>query len=488
MERINNAAADCQIESGMIRSERMQNAIAKFYIAVFLLLADVAKWYNSSSWKKFRNSLHENFHQAYAQRLQTVERLSATVRRVADAGTAAEVRVTRLTLQELQTEIGDLRAGLEGRDRERAELARQYHEEQMKQHERTREQDKLNHDETRQSVVDQLSQLLRSQTFNEEIAKYLIAAMRKEAQRDAFHDPILVANLQMSPGHATTAASDLPTARPENKAGAPDAGSPNIGQLQRFAERLLDYVPTGSVGVEYSDAALESFFDVDLVVAVEEWVNTGSSRLKYMESSAISTDTPDITLVARRVVLAADALKLPTIAFFCELPAEDGEDEERGALQSGGPDEEAPLLGLVYSLTYQILSLLPPQDQQDKIQSEDRVRTLDGSPSCWGDALTLFKDVLSLAPPWLMCVVDAISSFEEGQEQEMRDLVAAFREAAEAPGKMLKVLFTCSQTSFCLLEELNADELEIIASGGPASGLTGRRGGGKGAKRALLVA
>ncbi|KAK5205715.1 hypothetical protein LTR96_011970, partial [Exophiala xenobiotica] len=62
---------------------------------------------------------------------------------------------------------------------------------------------------------------------------------------------------------------------------------------------------------------------------------------------------PDISLLAYRLVLSADTLKAPTISFFCN--------PHMGQERQQIPEARNPLVGMLYSLAYQMLDLLPTE-------------------------------------------------------------------------------------------------------------------------------
>ena len=139
LDAITEAVSIGDGESTLIKSVAMQNAVAKLYIAIFLFLGDAATWYKSSAATKVVHSLHKNFSERFKQSIATIKEQAANVRYVAQLGSQAEVRVVRLEVEELQTQLQDIRIGMSGEVRKLAEYLHAQHGQNMKQHEKTQE-------------------------------------------------------------------------------------------------------------------------------------------------------------------------------------------------------------------------------------------------------------------------------------------------------------------------------------------------------------
>ncbi|KAL9622185.1 MAG: hypothetical protein Q9160_003368 [Pyrenula sp. 1 TL-2023] len=137
LEKISETVALCDVEVRLIRSQAMQNAVAKLYIAIFLFLGDAITWYNSSSKSKVLNSLQNDYSIGFRTAVDRIEKMAAYVHHVAQLGSAAETRVARLELEELQNELQDMRVGLHGQLRAIAELIRWERGENAEQHRQT---------------------------------------------------------------------------------------------------------------------------------------------------------------------------------------------------------------------------------------------------------------------------------------------------------------------------------------------------------------
>ena len=139
LDAITEAVSLGDVESSLIKSQAMQSAVAKLYIAIFLFFGDAATWYKSSAGSKIAHSLHKNFSERFRKSLDTIKELGANVRYIAQLGSQAEVRVVRLEVEELQEHLHDMRVGMFGGLRQLAEYLDAQHGENMKQHEKTQE-------------------------------------------------------------------------------------------------------------------------------------------------------------------------------------------------------------------------------------------------------------------------------------------------------------------------------------------------------------
>lgn len=106
---------------------------------------------------------------------------------------------------------------------------------------------------------------------------------------------------------------------------------------------------------------------------------------------------------------------------------------------------------------------------------------MDGTLRTWGEALSLFEDLVSsVRLPLLLFVIHGVNlleyDFESSTEEALGDLVRCLtrivRSASPGGERIIKVLFTTSGLSDTLYHEL--DEGDIITCGSSASRV-GRR-------------
>lgn len=478
MEVVNEAATIVETESKLFPSEIVQQAVAKFYTAVFLLLGDVTVWYTSKSREKFFNSLHDGFHKQFANGLQNVQRMSAVVGRTAALAASAEGRYTRLSIEDLRQELLDERAGLSGTLRTIAQSM----SEQFAAHvQRLEEQSRLQHEETRKQILAAVgSQMQTTQASYRRVAEtgwdFLRANLKQITYANANSDdtkqivylgqrrpPDLVLQDISQSNSATKGA--LPLKRASAQSQLRSLGSPgNVNQMQVLMEKLLVYVTRGARILNEPEDVLPIATHERVTVAIGSWLQSSSSSLLYLEYPPTTHLIPEISLVAYRIVLSADSLNAPVLSFFCrENTAQDQEVSSKDA---------DPLVGLVYSITYQILTQLPVLQNQKSIDPDSDLQGLNATS--WTKALELLSKALELLPPLALCIIDGLEEFERGREARTGELVNVFRQQLKRPEKTLKVLFTSSTRSFGLLDCLKGDEIDIIDTSAHSFGGRGK--------------
>ena len=452
---IDDQAAACSLDNEFYQSEFMQRAVAKFFIAIFLLLGDVAMWYQSSGWKKMRNSLHEGFQRQFEDALQNIIRLSGDIQRAAQQGSNAELRVVRLEVEELALEIQDIRAGLTGELRVVAQKQFNMWQAVHAQQKISQEQNKLEHEKTRTFLGTSMAQLMRSKTFLREIAAHAAAHLQSVHATYAQQPQMAIeydASQVTQSGNLADLLAHGVTHLPQMEA---KPGTQRIEDLVEWSVPLLDYVQRGAGFQTLSDKETPVFFDRRVVFALENWLEAKESRLLYLESPAF------VTAAAMRVVLSAGGTDpaAPCASFFCKAHELDEDEHE---VQTREVD---PLLGVVYSLIYQILRCLPPLTEQTRITTKDRFTDVDSTLSSWDRALELLDDTLSLAPALMLIVIDGLLAFEDEHEYEIKGLLDLLRKQMSVAGRVLKVLLTTDGMIFSITGELEVDEMEILDAG-----------------------
>ena len=466
LKEVNDEAYVCLRETELVKSEDTQAAVAKFYTETFLFYSDAIRWFQSSSTKKIWHSLDEKFSERFKGPLANIQRLSRLVQRATSLGSGAEIRVTRLIAE---TTKEDLRAGLEGAAREQAESRERAarmeneHEKQMSLLQQLADKD----------VVDELLQEIWRRAGIS--GTQLLVGQRRNDQDDRG-----LKDTQSYYPHLVTAAT--PDGQEEARGYEDEGRQFTIVDASRLVERLL-----GSIcrGVRVVDVGCPPSLALDqrIAIALERWtLQKDASTLLYLEAAAYSAEarSPQVTVAAARIVEAADKIGLPTLSFFC-----DDSLSERDPNHLALDDEEAsvspPLLGLVYSLIFQLIQLLPPLTNIGSLITASQIAELNASITSWPLALEILSKLLTVAPSFLLCVVDGFHAFESSGTDltPTRELLGVLQNAMEVEHKVLKVLFTDSRRAFSLVHTLPMERREIIegkrrAGNGRASVPAGR--------------
>ena len=463
MEVINESASMVESESKLFSGEAVQRAVAKFYTAVFLLLGDVAIWYNSNSLARFRNSMHDGFHKQFASALQNVQRLSEAVGRTSDTAAAAEGRYTRLTVEDLRRDMEDQRAGLSG---EMRAIAQSLVDQFAVQARRLEEQNRLDHEETRRQILAALNQQMQDTQASFKAVADSGRNLLRENVRTDIHDQFMDENRkQLLYVQQNLLAYESNSGTDRGQVLQDGGQEQSILQLQSRVEKLLVYVLEGTRTLDNQEV-LPHMTHERVAIAMGDFLESTSSTMLYLEYPSMMGNVPEISLVANRLVLSADSIRAPIISFFCRQDLSPETDER--------PRDYNPLVGLIYSLTYQILDLISALGAQTGITIDADVENLDGSS--WEECLHVFSKVLAIMPPLMLCVIDGIEECEAERGSEVEQLVEVLRIHVDDSSKTFKVLFTSSNRCFALLDCLQGEEIDIVdTSSHPFGGYRGGR-------------
>ena len=442
LKDVNDEAQACVADSDLVQSEATQVAIAKFYIATFLFYGDAIKWFQSSSAKKVWHSLDDNFSERFKRPLAEIKRLSGLVQRAASSGSGAEVRVTRLAIEDA-TE--DVRVGLQGLARDNAEL-RQMHAQMLTEQEKTTAAMNRFHEPGMIKTI--LTELWHSAGFG---GTALLIGQKRNMREDLSIDEVASdSRFRMTAG----AESDQ-----EHK-WEQESDELKINDVSCLLERLLRIISRG-VRVVDVGCTPNVTFDQRITTSLEQWTLGNVSTLLYLEaeSECALAHLPQVTVAAARIVDGAEQVRVPTISFFCDVePTNDFQ------YQASNDEMATPLLGLVYSLTFQLTNLLPPLMCVGSLMTSSEAASLKASSSSWHSALRMLSSLLTVAPPFLICVIDGFHAFESPDldPAATRELLSVFQKAIEVEHKIFKVLFTSSRRAFTLIREVPWERSEII--------------------------
>lgn len=384
--------------------------------------------------------MDEKFSERFRGSLADIQRLSRLVQRAAALGSGAELRVTRLAVENINE---DVRAGLEGMARENAELRQGQAWLKTEQERQTTALQRLSDKE----VIRTLAQEVWRQAGISGTA--LLVGQRRNGQDDRIPEGA------QSHSHL----------RIQGKAqGIEDEERQlTIIEVSRLIEHLLG---NASRGVRLIDVVCPPGLALDqrIAIALERWTLDNASNLLYLEAAAYSAEarSSQVTVAAARIVEISNKIGLPAISFFCDIPLKSDTDHST-------PDDEVvspspPLLGLVYSLVFQLTRLLPPLTNIGSLIAASQVTSLNASFTSWPLALQILSKLLTVAPPFLLCVVDGFHAFENPETDSTltRELLGVLQAAMKEEHKVLKVLFTDSRRAFSLVREIPREKREII--------------------------
>ena len=383
--------------------------------------------------------MDENFSERFKKPLADIQRLSRLVQRATSTGSGAELRVTRLAVERIDE---DIRVGLEGMARESAELRQGQAQLRVEQEKMTAALERFND----KGMIPALVQEVWRQAGISGTALLV-------GQRNNLIDDRSPKDTGVHSGLRITAAGrDGQESCWDNK----DEGNQlAIVDVSRSIERLLGSV---SRGVRVIDVGQPPALALDqrIARALERWTIDSATTLLYLEAAAYCAEArlPQTTVAAARIIETADKLDLPTISFFCDhLTTGD----EAGIVSP-------PLLGLVYSLIFQLTQLLPPLTNIGSLIDVSQINSLEASYTSWPLALQILSKLLHVGPSFLLCIIDGFHAFETPDMDSTltRELLGVFQKTMEVEQKVFKVLFTDSKRAFSLVQAIPWEKREIV--------------------------
>jgi hypothetical protein len=191
----------------------------------------------------------------------------------------------------------------------------------------------------------------------------------------------------------------------------------------------------------------------EAVSALAEWTkDLTPKRLLYIASNEFSGDEYSSveSMLASKFTDFASASNVPVMSYFCELRREE-------KLRGENSPEVQGILSLTYSLLRQMIGLVPMEFEISGALSRERFEELDGTLGTWTALKSLFLDVQNVLLGKVYCVIDGMQWLGDSSTSVcMAELVGMLRH------KHLKVLFTSSGLSRCLLGSLKRDELVLL--------------------------
>jgi hypothetical protein len=195
----------------------------------------------------------------------------------------------------------------------------------------------------------------------------------------------------------------------EDKHGLPreiETSSNDTELLDRPAARnVASSIKTHVVGREGQDLFGDGKYwlpEVDVSTRLHEFIgqNSRSATLWVSGPFAGRQEMPNSRVAAMHLFLAAWQAEMPLISHFCERP-------RASTLPKHGMVEEAGLIGLLYSLIYQLLQFEFGDDPFRIPRTE--LEKLDGSDQSWEQAIDIFSKLLEATPHLSLCVIDGLN-------------------------------------------------------------------------------
>lgn len=233
-------------------------------------------------------------------------------------------------------------------------------------------------------------------------------------------------------------------------------GHYHLEEVLSYSKCLEDFI-VGIDGAELTGREAPVYANGTVVRRLQEWSTASCSQILWLMGLAEYCTPSNMAPAAISIISVAVTLDIPLISHICDRPR---------SWPPGAPHsrEEAGLIGLVYNLTRQLLTFLPPEiDSLDL--SPDRFNRLDGSMETWQDALELFEELLAAGPPLLLCLVDGLNKLDHGSTASAtcQDFLNALTDVVVAPDRVFKVFLTTAGTSRVMKAAIPSDGILVVS-------------------------
>lgn len=188
----------------------------------------------------------------------------------------------------------------------------------------------------------------------------------------------------------------------------------------------------------------------EAVLRLSEWAQGRQDPILWLEGPAVEMDETEnpLTKLAAKFIDLVEMHHLPVISYFCDIPRTVPDKSTR---------EAKGAISLLYALLRQMVDSLLPQFETTIDLSEARFLNLDGSLDTWSEALTVLRDLMDSVPTIVYCVIDGLHWLDDRTtDLPLTELVECLQDG------QLKVLFTTSGRSSCLLGSLRTGESMVV--------------------------
>ncbi|KAK4227774.1 phytanoyl-CoA dioxygenase [Podospora fimiseda] len=428
---ISENVADCQAELEIFQTTAMLEKIADLYAHVFIFLSSYMDWIMRKRMTRLLDSFNENLFRKFEPDIKKITDRSNLIKSLVAQSSRAEVRATRLHVEDIKR---DIRLGREGDARHWAEI--EYYADRI-------ERELIASRQERRELVEEGRQV-----------KELTARLTQMLEERAM---TWLGDQRLNVGQIRGRRSPSPFY----------AGQQGGVSIMAQSPPLLQWV---AEDISHGSAHLEDFFHRDRVRLPLEHLGPSAAPLEVLQRlagwTASRTSASNIlwisgpsdftgydlenpvTMLAATVVDMAAQSKVPVLSYFCELrPGE--------RIRDGHTPETQGLMALAFCLIRQMIELLLPVVETDIDLSDERFAELDGSMECWGKLSSLLTDLVPLLPASdkVFCIIDGLHWVDDREtEKYISDLVRILRESK------LKVLLTTSARAPTLRDVMSRDE------------------------------
>ncbi|KUI67665.1 hypothetical protein VM1G_03036 [Cytospora mali] len=404
----------------LLPTEDVTKLVVDLYEHVFLFLSGVMDWMMKKRSRRLLDSFTENFNDQFRDELNNINKKAARIRNLASQSAMAEGRVTRLVLEGLDR---DVRLGLEGDMRHQAEM--RLFAERIESRLTKAEEDRRLEFERMKNLGGSVVILLES-----DAAKWLQAG-------------------GLAPSAPSTPSFQLLSAISSNSSLRNTVTSYSAEDVALNSRHLEDFFSRERIRLA-TDSFVPTSIGSDVILQLSEWAQGPHRSILWLDGPSTEMDDTEnpLTSLAAKFIDLVGMNSLPVLSYFCEIPQTVDNDVTR---------EVKGTISLLYALLRQMVELLLPRLETTVDLSEERFLSLDGTMGTWSKALAVFRDLTTLSPGTIYCVIDGFHWLDDKTtDLALAQLVECLR------GGRLKVLFTTSGRSGCLLENLEPEEIFVV--------------------------
>lgn len=188
---------------------------------------------------------------------------------------------------------------------------------------------------------------------------------------------------------------------------------------------------------------------------LQEWSQGLCTPMLWLEGPTVDLDDFEnpLTGAAAKFVQLAEVNHFTVVSYFCKL--------RRQSPGQGEPEEQAAI-SLLYAILRQMIEALPPRLETMLDFSEQRFLDLDGTLGTWSQAIALLRDTLSMVSGIVFCVIDGLHWLDSrSTDRPLAQLLQVLRKDS------MRVLFTTSGRSGCLLGDLSRSDIHTLQDMSP---------------------
>ncbi|EXU98462.1 hypothetical protein X797_008409 [Metarhizium robertsii] len=416
LSSISENITECKAELEIFHTMDMLERVAELYAHVFLLLSSIMDYLAKKSVMRLIDSFNESLCKKFQNEIKQINAKSAVMRNIAARGSRAELRATRLMVEDLGR---DVRIGLEGEARNRAEM------------------------KNFASLVDR--ELQRAERERQEV-RQLVVRLTSMLQQDAMDWMTGQGALRgTSPSRGLTLPGMSLLTTPSILSAMPSTNKWTAEQVAVNSAHLEDFFHRDRVRLPY-DLSAAVMIPPETLKQLTDWTASRSPRLLWIEGPHIEADDMEnmVTKIAAKFVDLASQCRVPIVSYFCEL--------RRGEpLRPGQSRETQGAIAVASALLRQMIELLLPRFEAEMDLSEARFRPFDGTVGSWDESMAVIRELTELMPDEVFCVIDGLHWLDDtSAEKYLKELIHLLRGSRAA----------------CLREELSVSETLVLETFG----------------------